>query len=250
MTYSFDGNTAKVVGVQNAVVLQHVAFWVRLNETNQSNEVNGKHWTYNSVKGFSDYFSFLTERQIRHSLDTLVSDGYLEVGVFNKNPYDRTRWFTLTDKARELLKYGQHELLDVSIPNYKKCQMATTKSVEPIPDNIPDIDQINTPLSKERPPKGEPTPKRERKRFTPPKLEEIEAYCRERKNSVDASRFLDYYEAVGWKVGKQPMKDWKAAVRTWERRDASNASSQAKKEETYRAPVFVGYDEEGRGIYK
>lgn len=250
MTYSFDGNTAKVVGVQNAVVLQHVAFWVRLNETNHSNEVNGKHWTYNSVKGFSDYFSFLTERQIRHSLDTLVSDGYLEVGVFNKNPYDRTRWFTLTDKARELLKYGQHELLDVSSPNYKKCQMATTKSVEPIPDNIPDIDQINTPLSKERPPEGDPTPKRERKRFTPPKLEEVEAYCRERKNCIDASKFIDYYESVGWKVGKQPMKDWKAAVRTWERRDASNASSQAKKEETYRAPVFVGYDEEGRGIYK
>lgn len=100
------------------------------------------------------------------------------------------------------------------------------------------------------PPKGEPTPKRERKRFTPPKLEEVEAYCRERQNGIDAAKFVDYYEAVGWKVGKQPMKDWKAAVRTWERRDASNASSQAKKEEAYRAPVFVGYDEEGRGIYK
>lgn len=100
------------------------------------------------------------------------------------------------------------------------------------------------------PPEGEPTPKRERKRFTPPKLEEVEAYCRERQNGIDAAKFVDYYEAVGWKVGKQPMKDWKAAVRTWERRDASNASSQAKKEETYRAPVFVGYDEEGRGIYK
>lgn len=100
------------------------------------------------------------------------------------------------------------------------------------------------------PPKGEPTPKRERKRFTPPKLEEVEAYCRSRQNGIDASKFIDYYESVGWKVGKQPMKDWKAAVRTWERRDASNASSQAKKEEAYRAPVCVGFDEEGRGIYK
>ena len=112
------------------------------------------------------------------------------------------------------------------------------------------IPPVSLDKSKDTPQRGEPTLKRERKRFTPPKLEEVEAYCRERNNSVDASRFLDYYEAVGWKVGKQPMKDWKAAVRTWERRDASNASSQAKKEETYRAPVFVGYDEEGRGIYK
>lgn len=260
MTYSFDGDTAKVVGVQNAVVLQHVAFWVRLNETNQSNEVNGKHWTYNSVKGFSDYFSFLTERQIRHSLDTLVSDGYLEVGVFNKNPYDRTRWFTLTDKARELLKYGQHELPDVSSPNYKKCQMATTKSVEPIPDNIPDINQINTipPLSNtlsnerllERPPEGALPQKSAQRKFVPPKLEEVADYCRERGNAVNASQFVDYYTSVGWKVGKQSMKDWKAAVRTWERRDASSASSKAKEKETYRAPVFVGYDEEGRGIYE
>nr|DAP01922.1 MAG TPA: Dna polymerase B [Caudoviricetes sp.] len=118
-------------------------------------------------------------------------------------------------------------------------------------DSILSTDSIKySPLSKERPPKGEPTPKRERKRFTPPKLEEVEAYCRERQNGIDASKFIDYYESVGWKVGKQAMKDWKAAVRTWERRDASNASSQAKKEETYRAPVFVGYDEEGRGIYK
>lgn len=118
-------------------------------------------------------------------------------------------------------------------------------------DSILSTDSIKySPLSKERPPEGDPTPKRERKRFTPPKLEEVEAYCRERQNGIDASKFIDYYEAVGWKVGKQPMKDWKAAVRTWERRDASNASSKAKKEETYRAPVCVGFDEEGRGIYK
>ena len=54
-------------------------------------------------------------------------------------------------------------------------------------------------------------------RFTPPTLEEVKAYCRERNNGVDAERFLDYYTANGWKVGKNPMKDWRAAVRTWER---------------------------------
>lgn len=57
------------------------------------------------------------------------------------------------------------------------------------------------------------------KRFTPPSLEEVEAYCRERGNSVDAERFIDYYTSNGWKVGKNTMKDWKAAVRTWEKSD-------------------------------
>lgn len=55
------------------------------------------------------------------------------------------------------------------------------------------------------------------KRFAPPTLEEVKAYCTERGNSVDAQRFIDYYTSNGWKVGKNPMKDWKAAVRNWER---------------------------------
>lgn len=55
------------------------------------------------------------------------------------------------------------------------------------------------------------------KKFTPPTLEEVVAYCKERNNSVDPERWLSYYQANGWRVGKNPMKDWKAAVRTWER---------------------------------
>ena len=55
------------------------------------------------------------------------------------------------------------------------------------------------------------------KRFTPPTVEEVAAYCKERQNNVDAERFVDYYTSNGWHVGKNSMKDWKAAVRTWER---------------------------------
>lgn len=59
-----------------------------------------------------------------------------------------------------------------------------------------------------------------RTRFTPPTVDEVCAYCRERGNQVDAASFVDYYEARGWSLGKgQPMKSWQAAVRTWERRE-------------------------------
>ena len=61
-------------------------------------------------------------------------------------------------------------------------------------------------------------------RFTPPTLENVKAYCQERCNNVDAQRFVDHYTANGWKVGKNPMKDWKAAVRTWEKRNDSPKS--------------------------
>lgn len=54
-------------------------------------------------------------------------------------------------------------------------------------------------------------------RFTPPSLEEVKAYCEERRNKVDPEKWFDHYSANGWKVGKNPMKDWKASVRYWER---------------------------------
>lgn len=57
------------------------------------------------------------------------------------------------------------------------------------------------------------------KRFVKPTLSEIEQYCIERNNNVYAEQFYDYYESNGWKVGKNSMKDWKAAVRTWERNE-------------------------------
>lgn len=56
-----------------------------------------------------------------------------------------------------------------------------------------------------------------RKRFEKPSISDIKQYCMERNNNIDANQFYDYYESNGWKVGKNSMKDWKAAVRTWER---------------------------------
>ena len=65
-------------------------------------------------------------------------------------------------------------------------------------------------------PQKEAEAKKKRKVFRKPTLEEVQAYCKERKNNVDAQRFIDFYESKGWKVGTSPMKDWKASVRTWE----------------------------------
>ena len=68
-------------------------------------------------------------------------------------------------------------------------------------------------------------PKSKAKRFTPPTLEEVTAYCIDRNNSVDPQHFIDYYTSNGWLVGKNKMKDWKAAVRTWERNGYSNTKA-------------------------
>ena len=65
------------------------------------------------------------------------------------------------------------------------------------------------------------------KKFSKPSFEEVKKYCLERMNNVDAGRFIDHYESNGWMVGKNKMKDWKAAVRTWERNNKSSSPSQA-----------------------
>lgn len=58
-----------------------------------------------------------------------------------------------------------------------------------------------------------------KKKFVPPQLSAVESYCNERQNGIDPQKFVDFYEARGWMMNKTKMKDWKAAVRTWERQD-------------------------------
>lgn len=76
-------------------------------------------------------------------------------------------------------------------------------------------------------------------RFTPPTLSMVQEYCDERCNNVDAQKFIDYYSSNGWKVGRNPMKDWKAAVRTWERNSfgkpvsSGNPFTDLRREEGY-----------------
>ena len=72
-------------------------------------------------------------------------------------------------------------------------------------------------------------PSKPSKRFTPPTVEEVAQYCFDRMSTVDPQRFVDYYTSNGWMVGKNKMKDWKAAVRTWEQKDKSQGRPSASK---------------------
>ena len=71
-----------------------------------------------------------------------------------------------------------------------------------------------------------PAPKHTSKKFVKPTLQEVQQYCTSRHNSIDAAKFIDHYDSVGWKIGKAAMKDWKAAVRNWERNQQDNNPGQ------------------------
>ena len=84
--------------------------------------------------------------------------------------------------------------------------------------------------------------KDKRSKFVKPTVDEVKAYCQERGNNVDPYQFVDFYESKGWKVGNQPMKDWKAAIRsTWEKRQSVNKSSPPKEKPKSDIPKAV-YD--------
>lgn len=87
-------------------------------------------------------------------------------------------------------------------------------------------------------------------RFAPPTVDDVRAYCIERGNGVDPQRFVDFYQSKGWKVGNNTMKDWKAAVRTWEQREAvpKKADNEAEIRQFYQQtkqlyPTDTGRDE-------
>lgn len=128
----------------------------------------------------------------------------------------------------------------ITIVNYGKFQdvpeMLTSTSTNSLTNDQPATNQQLTTYEQI---KQDKQSIKLRKHFTPPTVEDVEAYCRERGNGVDAQRFVDFYASKGWKVGNAGMKDWHAAVRNWERRD--NKRDEVNGEHEQRP--FGGYGE-------
>ena len=86
------------------------------------------------------------------------------------------------------------------------------------------------------------------KRFIKPTLAEVREYCDSRKNGIDPEAFIAYYESIGWKVNTKPMRDWKAAVITWEKRRQNVGGRSYGKDYNKRDADFSKYEGIGRTI--
>jgi len=84
-------------GVEAAVILYNIEYWIKKNEANEKHFHNGKYWTYNTAKAFAKLFPYLSEHQINRHLKKLENEGVLLIDNFNDVKYDRTNWFTLSD---------------------------------------------------------------------------------------------------------------------------------------------------------
>lgn len=81
--------------------------------------------------------------------------------------------------------------------------------------------------SKDKDSKKDSVREEKTKRFYPPTIDEVKQYCEERKNNIDPMAFIDFYSSKGWMIGKNRMKDWKAAVRTWERKRKEQSKAES-----------------------
>lgn len=102
MFHMFDTEVAAKYGVNAAIIFQTIAFWCDHSRTNGTNFHDGHYWTYNSVKAFGEQFNYLGKRQIQNALQTLLDEGVIIKGNYNKLAYDRTMWYALTEKGNSM----------------------------------------------------------------------------------------------------------------------------------------------------
>lgn len=142
MNHSFDIDIARKYGVNCAIILQHIWFWVEKNKANRQNFHDGKYWTFNSVKAFQELFPYMTQKQIRTALDTLKQEGLILSGDYNDAACDRTKWYALSEKGKSILHRGQTDL------PYRANAFAPQG--KPIPDINTDINTDIKEIDKEK----------------------------------------------------------------------------------------------------
>lgn len=195
MIHSFQTEDAAKYGLVEAVMLNNFRYWIAYNKANKVHEHDGRTWTYNSVKAFSELFPYLSINQIRRCLDSLVSQGVLVRGNYNASAYDKTSWFAIScveithiELADSPNGDGEKPTSEADIKTILKTKTTTTRETV-IPENF-EPDKTAVELAKE---------------FGVSIATELPA-------------FTDHHTANG-----STFKDWQAAFRTWLRKAAKFA---------------------------
>lgn len=143
--YTFEMEIATEYGLAEAVFLHNIVFWVKTHMIQGTNYKDGRHWVFNSLSEFEEMYPFLTRNQLRRVITSLKDAGLILIGCYNKRPWDKTAWYTLSDKALAL--YGLKEndrgyymtvedtSYDNCVENYKGCVENHTENNKSCVDN-------------------------------------------------------------------------------------------------------------------
>src|SRR4030042_5346722 len=157
MNHSFNTDIAIKIGVDEAIIIENLAFWIKKNQANNKHFHDNYFWTYNSERAFSELFPYWTRRQIQRILNSLENQGIIISGNYNKSPFDRTKWYTIIDiSILQNYKINYSNVANQRFEPNGSTEMAkpfnaTTQTVQPIPyinTNI-NSDIKNTSLSEQ-----------------------------------------------------------------------------------------------------
>lgn len=218
--HMFDPQIAQEYGVNAAIIFQNLAYWIEHNRANETNFHDGRYWTYNSVRAFTELFPYLTDKQIRGALKKLEEGGMILVGNYNKSAYDRTRWYALAEKGLSIYTKGQMNFADRENENAPEG--------EPIPDinaNVTTSDKpdIGAPKKEPRHKYGE---------YSNVLLSDADLAKLKAEFPTDweerIERLSSYMESKG-----KTYKNHLATIRNWARRDSESQSKKAGRNESH-----------------
>ena len=143
MNHSFDVDLATAYGIEEAIIIENLAFWIKKNVANNKNLIDGEFWTYNSAKAFNELFPYMNPRKIARVLEKLEDDGIIKSGNFNKAKYDRTKWYCIVDndiknKYKIPINHCNYSFDKMTNGNDKMTN-GFVENVQPIPDINTDI---------------------------------------------------------------------------------------------------------------
>lgn len=130
-THSFNTALAAEIGIVPAIVFHYMRYWVYINIINGENFVEGRHWTYNTMNAIQKHFGYMSVNTISRAVSKLIEKGFLIDGCYNKNPYDKTKWYTLSDMA--LARYPFTDFAKTQIATEKNDAFESTNLGEAIP---------------------------------------------------------------------------------------------------------------------
>ena len=251
--HHFNPVLAQEYGIDVAVFLHNIYFWLKYNKAYEKNYYEGRYWTFNSLAAFSEAHPYWSRRQIERIIATCKENGLLLKGCFNQDKRDRTSWYSLSDKALVYFTDSTTEMADCISPNGEMHDTERGQAFHQTGTPLPDINPDNSQTDK--PPKA---PQRGARRRNQYELEEdakpvLREYCgqdqelaqaladlidvRTRKKAVNSKRAIVYGTDVKMPLGfvtrlAQTAKptDWNSKGPAWKDLHTSNVITITGKE--------------------
>lgn len=153
MLHHFDPDIAERYGVNEAIILYNIAFWVDKNEKNEHNFFEGHYWTYNSTKAYKKQFPYMSERTIQRVIKNLIDEGIIVSGKFSSDSRDRTHYYTLTDYGASITTNSHVALRQNGVSNTgdgdKLASSLFNKNTDSADINNTDVNNISHVISRE-----------------------------------------------------------------------------------------------------